>query len=468
MKKGRRYNRQEIEVISKSAIGKSIEDIMKEELVTIGDDELHKGGIGQLVELYLFGIQTNNESEPDFMPAGIELKVTPYRKLNDDRLSAKERLSLNVINYMEEWKNDFRHSHFWFKNNTIQLLWYLWEPNKDSKKFKITHERMLELAKSEDLNQIEKDWNYIVNKIKEGKAHELSEADTMYLGASTKGTNKESLREQPNTDIKAMQRAFCFKNSYMTQLVRKYIGDYSDVEKILSKSSDSFDDYIKGVTEKFVGKTEKDLLKLFSVSDKSKDRFSMIVNGMFNVKKGLKDTEEFLKANIVPKVIRMEKNGNIEQSISFPIFTFKEIIKETWKDSEFKEELETTKYMFFVFKKEKNDYVFKGYKLWNMPQVIIDDVVQKFWNKTINTIKTGVKFSIKGNNVYNNLPGMADNGIVHVRPHTSKAAYLLNNGYKKGNIKKYADQLPNGEWMTKQCFWFNNTYIRDVLNEFNN
>ena len=266
MKKGRRYNRQEIEVISKSAIGKSIEDIMKEELVTIGDDELHKGGIGQLVELYLFGIQTNNESEPDFMPAGIELKVTPYRKLKDDRLSAKERLSLNVINYMEEWKNDFRHSHFWFKNNTIQLLWYLWEPNKDSKKFKITHERMFELAKSEDLNQIEKDWNYIVNKIKEGKAHELSEADTMYLGASTKGTNKESLREQPNTDIKAMQRAFCFKNSYMTQLVRKYIGDYSNVEKILSKSSDSFDDYIRCITKKYVGKTEKDLLKLLYLS----------------------------------------------------------------------------------------------------------------------------------------------------------------------------------------------------------
>ena len=40
-------------------------------------------------------------------------------------------------------------------------------------------------------------------------------------------------REQPFSDIPAMQRAFCFKNSYMTQLVRKYIGDYSNVEKVL-------------------------------------------------------------------------------------------------------------------------------------------------------------------------------------------------------------------------------------------
>ena len=83
MKKGRLYNRHEIEIISKSAIGKSIEDIMKEELVTIGENEIHKGGLGQLIEQFLFGIQTNSDSEPDFMPAGIELKVTPYKKLKD-------------------------------------------------------------------------------------------------------------------------------------------------------------------------------------------------------------------------------------------------------------------------------------------------------------------------------------------------------------------------------------------------
>ena len=84
MKKGRLYNRQEIELISKSAIGKSINDIMNEEIVTISEDNIsNKGSMGQLVEQYLFGIQSNNDSEPDFMPAGIELKVTPYKKLKD-------------------------------------------------------------------------------------------------------------------------------------------------------------------------------------------------------------------------------------------------------------------------------------------------------------------------------------------------------------------------------------------------
>ena len=117
MKKGRLYNKQEIEIIAKSAIGKSIKDIMKEEIITIDSHGINKGGLGQLVEQYLFGIQNNSESEPDFMPAGIELKVTPYKKIKGGKLSAKERLVLNIINYMDEWKNDFKDSHFWFKNN---------------------------------------------------------------------------------------------------------------------------------------------------------------------------------------------------------------------------------------------------------------------------------------------------------------------------------------------------------------
>ena len=100
MKKGRLYSREEIEVIAKSAIGKSLNDILNEEVVTIEDKEANKGELGQLIEKYLFGIENNSDSEPDFMPAGIELKVTPYRKLKNGKLSAKERLVLNVIDFM--------------------------------------------------------------------------------------------------------------------------------------------------------------------------------------------------------------------------------------------------------------------------------------------------------------------------------------------------------------------------------
>ena len=465
MKKAKSYNRQEIEIISKSAIGKSINDILNEKVITIEDkkdnDYLNKGGLGQMVEQVLFGLQTNNDSEPDFAKAGIELKVTPYKKLKDGKLSAKERLVLNIIDYMNEYKNKFQSSHFWFKNNTIQLLWYLWEPNKNIKDLKITHEKLLELAKNEDLKQIEEDWKFIINKIKEGKAHEISEADTMYLAACSKGANANSLRKQPFSEIPAMQRAFCFKNSYMTQLVRKYIGNYSDVEKILKKTTASFNEFVTTIVNKYKDMSQKELMKEFNLDSSAKNINSILISRMFNVKINLRETEEFQKANIIPKTVRIEENGSIKESISFPAFKFTEIINQNWETCYLKKELETTKYMFFVFKKDKDDYIFKGIKLWNMPQIDIETSVMDMWKKTYNTIKSGniVRY-IKDGKRKTNFVGISENDVCHVRPHARDAKDTF-----KLPVK---DQLTGVTEYTKQCFWINSNYIKSIFQEYIN
>ena len=459
MKKGRLYNRQEIELISKSAIGKSVNDILNEEIVTVEDKDANKGGLGQLIEKYLFGMDNNSDSEPDFMPAGIELKVTPYKKIKGDKLSAKERLVLNIIDYMTEYKNTFRSSHFWYKNNKIQLLWYLWEANKDKKDLIITHEKLLELEKNEDLKQIEEDWNFIINKIREGKAHEISEADTMYLGACSKGANALSTREQPFSDIPAMQRAFCFKNSYMTQLVRKYIGDYSNVEKILKGTNNTFYEFVLNIIAKYKGKSQNELMKEFNIDTKAKNVNSMLISRMFNVKSKLSETEEFQKAKIIPKTIRIEENGRIKESISFPYFKYTEIVNQDWETSDLREELETTKYMFFIFKMENGEYIFKGIKLWNMPEIDIETSVMEMWKKTYNTIKTGnIVKSIENGIRKTNFVGMSENNVCHVRPHGRNASDVCK--------LPVADKLTGATEYTKHCFWINNNYIRKIFNEY--
>ena len=173
MKKGRHYSREEIAVIIASAIGKTFNEINNLTYITIDESKVQKGSFGSIVEEALFGIESNVDSSPDFIDAGIELKVTPYKRNKDNTLSAKERLVLNMIDYMDEYKHDFETSHFWYKNNTLQILWYLYEENKNKLEYKITHEKLLELELSKDLEQIKKDWYTIINKIKNGKAHEI-------------------------------------------------------------------------------------------------------------------------------------------------------------------------------------------------------------------------------------------------------------------------------------------------------
>lgn len=461
MKKGRLYSKPEIITISKSLCGKSINEILKENnVLKPNNNPKNKGGIGQLIEKHVFGIETNNNSEPDFMPVGIELKVTPYRKLKNGKLSAKERLVFNIIDYMNEYKLEFQKSHFWFKNNTIELLWYLWEPNKDKHDMKITHEKFLELATNPDLKQIEEDWNLIITKIKEGKAHEISEADTMYLGASPKGSSSKSLRKQPFSDTPAMQRSFCFKISYMNQLVRKYIGDYSNVEKILQGTNFTITEYVNNIIKKYQGKSTKELMHEFKITSKPKNINSILIHRMFNVKSRLEKTEEFQKANIVPKTIRIEKNGKLKESLSFPYFKFTDILDQTWETSDLKEQLETTKYMFFVFKKTKNDYIFKGIKIWNMPLKDVESSVKDMWQKTYDTIKSGnIIKSITNGKRKTNFPSKRENQVCHVRPHGRNA--------KDTTPLPVKDQLTGATKYTKHCFWLNNTYIQNILKEFN-
>lgn len=195
------YTEEEIRTIATSSIGKTFKELKNMNPVTFtsenydeNEDKLNKAYFGHIFEQDVYGYDINSNSKPDFVDANIELKVTPYKKNKDNSLSAKERLVLNIINYMTEYKNDFFSSHFWYKNKKIQIIWYLYESNKNKNDFVVTNELLYTFPK-EDLPIIKKDWETIINKIKQGKAHEISEADTMYLGACTKGANKNTLRD---------------------------------------------------------------------------------------------------------------------------------------------------------------------------------------------------------------------------------------------------------------------------------
>lgn len=76
----------------------------------------------------------------------------------------------------------------------------------------------------EDMAVILEDYQKITDKIKNGKAHELSESDGNYLSTCTKGAGKgKDLRQQPFSHELAKQRAWELKSSYMTYLINHKI-----------------------------------------------------------------------------------------------------------------------------------------------------------------------------------------------------------------------------------------------------
>ncbi|WP_035432000.1 Sau3AI family type II restriction endonuclease [Bacillus sp. UNC322MFChir4.1] len=427
-----------------------------------------KGGLGQVIEESFFGYEINSNAEADFANLGIELKVTPFKRNKNGTLSAKERLVLNIINYMEEVHSHFETSSFWKKNEKLLLMFYEWVADIDRKDYHITKSLLFTYPEA-DLEIIKQDWETIVTKIRLGKAHELSEGDTNYLGACTKGSNKNSIRHQPCSETPAMQRAFSLKPSYMTALVRRYIQNeelisFTNANELKSKS---LEEILHSKFESYIGLTDKEIAQRLSVDykPKSKSFVASLVSSLLGIKgTHLDDIEEFAKANIQFKTIRLEPNGAPKESMSFETIDFNQWTNETWEESYLRERFCETKFLFVVFefkqtKKEnpERELYLKGIKLWNMPVHTIEKEVKQLWEEVNRVIKEGIQIQYKKRGdkevETNNLPKSNFNGVTHVRP---KA--------KDGSDKV---TLPDGQQITKQCYWLNNFYIASVISDTN-
>jgi DNA mismatch repair protein MutH len=440
-----KFDAADIERHAKILENKTLYEIAPIETV---NNRLNKGSIGSFIEEYHFGYKPNSNSEPDFKEAGVELKVTPYKKNRNNTFSAKERLVLNIINYMTEHPNTFETSSFWKKNKLILLVFYLYNPDTEKKDYKITHSQLFEFPEK-DLDIIRQDWDLIINKIRDGQAHELSESDTLYLSACTKGANKNSLREQPFSKIKAMQRAYSLKSSYMTYLLNTYIlKRITTYKSIVNKlENQTLDEYILHRIKPYFGKSLEHLCHEFGINSKSKSKTYSVIAKMINSEiDDLNKTEEFVKSDTQIKAIRINRRGGITESMSFPTFKYTEIIKETWEDSELREMFIDKRFLFVIYYEQANgDYVLNNAFFWSLPIKDLENEVRKVWEETVRRILA--KEARK-------LPGKSENKVSHIRPHA----------------KNSRDTYPThyGENIVKQCFWLNNTYILEQVKKHTN
>lgn len=451
------------------------------------ENKWNKWNLWQLIEEFYFGKKLDNKSAPDFSEAWLELKVTPVKKIKNWEIRSKERLVLNIINYLNIVDENWETSSFIQKNSLILLMFYLYEKWKISTEYIIKFVELFKLDEyKDDYEIIKNDWITIQEKIKNWKAHELSEWDTVYLWACTKwSTALKSLRDQPYSKIKAKQRAFSFKQGYMNYIIKRieWVDTwYEKLFKARTKTSSintiknvdgnkkienwvfDFNTSLKKIFENYIWKSAFEIWNAFWIDyKKQKNYYAMLSNRIMWVSDSNK-IEEFTKANIKLKTIRVNPNWNIKENISFPTFKFKELITQNWEESDLYNMLESQKFFFIIFKittktnvefermsdYEKNKHlILDKVILWNTPYQDIETKAKLTWTETIKIIKEGVKIEQRWNKTFNNLPSSWKTSMIHVRPHAQN--------------KNDTDILPDGRELTKQCFWFNRKYIKKEL-----
>ncbi|MFR4999000.1 MAG: Sau3AI family type II restriction endonuclease [Slackia sp.] len=437
----------------------------------IGDPNLtcsekgNKGRLGQALEFNYFKYEPNSDQEPDFPESGLELKTNPIKRLQDGRISAKERLVITIIDYCSLVNETWETSTVRKKLDDVLLVAYLHDSDADILDYEFKYAGILNMP-DEDIEVVKNDWETIVGKVKSGRAHELSGSDTNYLEACTKGANAKTVRIQPFSDTPAKQRAFALKASYMTSFYRCHVS-LDSIPRMEDEKDVGFEEIVRNRFKKYVDMSAESLAEEFGITSNAKNFNALLTKAILGIR-GDRGIAEFVKAGIIVKTIRVESDGCVREHMSFPSFEFEELIsEESWGDSAFGSICENSRFLFVVFKKQAQAYVLKGCSFWGMP---FEDCEKAHatWSEARRVIREGVQLNDvskreSSHRYKNNLPGPSFNHVAHVRPHARASAYRFADGTEVGNVDRDASNLPDGRAMTRQCFWIDGGYIAKQL-----
>lgn len=242
-----------------------------------------------------------------------------------------------------------------------------------------------------------------------------------------------------------------------------------------------FEQQILNKISKFLGKTDQELFEYYHIKANPvskkypKNANGIIINRVLNV-----DIDEEIKRKIKDydisiRTIRLDKKGRVRESLSLPNIDFEKMISEIWESSSLRQYLINTRYLFVVFKEEKDSkYQLIGAKFWSISANDLENTVKFAWLDTASTIKNGVKlcYNQKNKRVSNNFIKASENRIIHVRPRAAKSSYIAYNPSAcrlpvPANWHNKPDNFSD-DWMTRQCFWLNKNYIYAQVSEFNN
>lgn len=451
---------------------KTYEDFQAKTVSNVPDKEISmksKGQYGNYIEKYFYGYKPNSDSGADFEKIGVELKVTPFKVNKNNSISAKERLVLTILNYKEENLEDFYATHLWEKCSKILLLFYNGLiPNQTLADYIIEKIFLYEWFE-EDMAVILEDYKRITQKIKDGRAHELSESDGNYLSTCTKGAGGgKDFRDQPFSDEPAKQRAWELKSSYMTYLINNKIFNQSEQESVVTTvrgEKKSFTQIISDKILAYKGMAEAELYQKFNVNPKAKGKNSSLIKTILGLTGDLEKTQEFQKANMNLRVIRVDKNGLPKEDSPFKTYNFQELVDiEEWEESHPYLEIYNKRFLFVVFKEvAPKKFVLDNLKFWGFPDRQLDEV-QRVWQETRQILKDGVQLTQNGNRISTNFPQSKVNQVLFTKIHAQNTLYELKPGEFVGKGKlSDTDVLPDGRHITKHSFWMPKKFLKEVL-----
>ncbi len=447
-------NRDDILRYARRLVGQSLLDAIGPALAAHGIRG--KGNFGQVLERHYFLYELNSDTKPDFAEAGLELKSTGIVR-DESGWRAKERLKLNQINFDTVCHERFDSSAFLQKNWRTLLVCYHYVKGKPVIERVVRFVDIWDLP-DDDLVQIEAEWNLIAGYVRSGRAHELSESLTNYLGACTTGQGKgNDYVSQPFSPVPAKRRAFSFKKPYVTRIVKEFVArelkykvepGYRLVASAdeLKRAGD-LERFVLTKFKPFLGLTEDEAWSKIGPnakrpSSKNKNRRQWLNNAILGVP-GVRRIAEFDKAGIYMRSFPLQTRGRRpREDFPFKAFDFADFVRESWETSSLRLDLLNRFLVTFYRVDDEGQYRLEDVVFWGFPEELLDTEVRETWVRTVRLVRQGR---------YEDLPKGSETRLAFVRTH--------------GRDSLDVAELPTGRAVPKVSFWLHRDFLQSVFED---
>lgn len=413
---------------TQNIIGKTFREIDEQNLLCSSKKD--KGILGKVVETGFFKYSLNNNPSADFANLGIELKVAGFTRNKNNTLSSKERISLSKIDYFKIVDEEFEFSKLLFKNKKILIIWYEYDAKykNDWSNFKIYHYQLYDMSIDEEV--FKNDFNIIKNKVVLGQAHNISEGDTSYLGACTKGQKGSDRTLQPNSDELAKPRAFSLKQAYMTGVIRSLNANFFVPAKVKT-----VEEYILNIIKPYIGMRQIDILSKLGGKNYleciPKNIGKMISDRLIGTDKELPNKDDlFNKTSYIIKNTSLKEDGFPIERLAFRNLTLSEF-EEPWESSMWKTYYEEVTIILICYEGDKS--IKNGFRrLKGLKKITFtSDDLEKF-KISYNAVRKAI---LEQDITYLPTPNKFENQILELAPKGVKGDEPYNNFFIKDTTK---------------------------------
>lgn len=406
-------------------------------------DASNKGRMGGLYESY-FGIPANSDQAPDFSGAAIELKSVPI--LMDPRPKrVKERTILSMIDYERLLGERWASASIRKKLDKVLFVFYGYQRGSELGSLE-TLKVHLWSPSTDILPFLEDDWSVVHEKVTQGLAHTISEADGRILGAATKSADSSKRRAQPRSTVPAKPRAWALKPAFVWTIFLEATGNpdgASIVQKLrLQRRPLIFESRILEKLAPFVGGSLGDVGREVGLEHgRAKNAVATLMRTILGLP-AHGAIREFDRFGIEVKTTPLRPDAMPYESMSFPAFKHMLLQEEEWEDSDLLARLQRILFLPLVARRRgaPADERWLGRPFFWTPGPGDLAGIRDEWERIRGMIR---------DERARELPRESESCYIHVRP--------------KGRNSRDRDSVPGGGTVTKKCLWLNKRYVQRIV-----